>query len=112
MEEPRSGIVSEESYSDFISSGVAQRHDISDNRVVEVVERTIGAADYMEIVPVQMNRMLLMEVTQVHDIGTAIRGNLLGRQRQQRSLSAQRSCSHRDHRYCLWEEDPTRSGHH
>jgi len=62
MEEPRSRIVGEESDSHFISTST-NRHDISDNRVVEIVGRTIGAADHMEIVPVQMDRVLFMEVT-------------------------------------------------
>ena len=62
MEEPRSRIVGEEPDSDFIPTS-ANRHDISDDRVVEVVGRTIGAADHMEIVPVQMDRVLFMKVT-------------------------------------------------
>jgi len=113
MEEPRSRIVGEEPDSDFISTST-HRYDIPDDGVVEVVGRTIGAADHMEIVPVQMDRVLFMEVTGLNFMIFELRfgGNLLGRQRHQRALSTQRSCSHRDHRYCLLEEDPTLSGHH
>jgi len=63
MEEPRSRIVREEPDSDLIITTITNRHDISDNRVVPVVGRTIGAADYMKSVPVQMDRVLFMEVT-------------------------------------------------
>ena len=63
MEEPRSRIVRVESDSGEIVTTITNRHHISDDRVLVVVDRTIGAADYMEIVPVQMNRVLLMEVT-------------------------------------------------
>jgi hypothetical protein len=63
MEEPRSRVVREEPDGDFIISTITNRHHISDNRVVEVVGRTIGAADYVEIVPVQMNGVLFMEAT-------------------------------------------------
>ena len=58
MKEPRSRIVGEEPDSDFISTS-ANRHDISDDGVIEVVGRTIGAADHTEIVPVQMDWVLL-----------------------------------------------------
>jgi hypothetical protein len=61
MEEPRSRIVGEEPDCDVIP-GVANTHDISDNRVDEVVGRVTRAAYHMEIMPVQMNRVLLMEV--------------------------------------------------
>jgi len=62
MEEPRSRIVGEEPDGHFISTST-HRHDISDDGVVEVVGRTIGAADHMEIVPVQMDRVLFVQVT-------------------------------------------------
>ena len=114
MEEPRSRIVGEEPDSDLIITTITNRHHISDDRVVEVVGCTIGAADYMKTVPMQMNRVLLIEVTGLKFmiLKTAIRCNLLDRQRHQRELSAQRSCSHRDHRCCHWEEDPMLSGNH
>ena len=60
MEEPRSRIVGEEPDCDVIP-GVANTHDISDNRVDEVVGRVTSAAYHMKIVPVQMDRVLLME---------------------------------------------------
>jgi len=65
MEEPRSRIVGEEPDSDLIITTITNRHHISDDRVVEVVGRTIGAADHMKGVPVQMDRVLLMEVTSI-----------------------------------------------
>ena len=66
MEEPRSRIVREEPDGDFIISTITNRHHISDNGVVEVVGRTIGAADYVEIVPVQMNGVLFAEVASLN----------------------------------------------
>ena len=75
------------------------RHHISDNRIVEVVGGTIGAADHVEIVPVQMNTVLFMEVTGLNFMILELRfgGNSLGRQPNHQELSAQCSCSHRDH---------------
>jgi hypothetical protein len=89
------------------------RHHISDDRVVEIVGRTIGAADYVEIMPVQMNGVLFMEVAGLNFMILEPRfgGDSLGRQPNHQELSAQRSCSHRDHRRCLWEEDPMLSEH-
>jgi len=46
--------------------GIADTHDISDNRVVKVVGGATSAADYIEVVAVQMNRMLLREVIAVN----------------------------------------------
>jgi len=66
MEEPRSRIVGEEPDSDLIITTITNRHHISDDRVVEVVGSTIGAADYMKTVPMQMNRVLLMGVTSIN----------------------------------------------
>ena len=63
MKEPRSRVVREEPDGDFIITTTPNRHYISDNRVVEIVGRTIGAANYVEVVPVQMNRVLSMGVT-------------------------------------------------
>jgi hypothetical protein len=51
MEEPWSRVVGEEPNRDFISS-IANAHDISDDRVVEVVSRVTGAADDVEVMPV------------------------------------------------------------
>ena len=50
MEEPRSRIVREEPDRDFVPS-VTNTHDISNNRVVEVVGRVARTPDYVEIVP-------------------------------------------------------------
>jgi hypothetical protein len=57
VEEPRAGIVGEETNRDIIPS-VTNTHDIPNNRVVKVVGRATGAADHMEVVAMQMNRML------------------------------------------------------
>jgi hypothetical protein len=57
MEEPWSRVVGEEPDCDFISS-VTNTHDISDDRVVEVVGRVTSAADYVEVMPMQMNWVL------------------------------------------------------
>ena len=112
MEEPRSRIVREEPDGDFIISTITNRHHISYNRVIEIVGRTIGAADDVEIVPVQMDGVLFMDVTGLNFmVGTVIRGNLLGCQPSHQEWSVQRSCSHRGHRCCPWEEDPMLSEH-
>ena len=58
VEEPRSRIVCEEPDGDVVP-GVTHTHDISDDRVVEVVGRAPCATDYIEIMPMQMNRVLL-----------------------------------------------------
>ena len=60
MEEPRPRIVGEEPDCDVIPS-VANTHDISNNRVDEVVGRVTSAAYHLKIVPVQMDRVLLVE---------------------------------------------------
>jgi hypothetical protein len=57
VEEPRAGIVGEEANRDVITSGT-NTHDIPNNRVVKVVGRVTSAADHMEVVAMQMNRML------------------------------------------------------
>jgi hypothetical protein len=58
VEEPRAGVVGIEANCDFIPK-VSNTHDIPDNRVDKIVGRVTSAADHMEVVPVQMNRMLL-----------------------------------------------------
>jgi len=58
MEEPRARIVRKEADCDVISN-VTDAHNISDNRVVEVVRGVASAAHDMEVVPMQMNRVLL-----------------------------------------------------
>jgi hypothetical protein len=57
VEEPRAGIVGEETNRDVITSGT-NTHDIPNNRVVKVVGRVTSAADHMEVMAMQMNRML------------------------------------------------------
>jgi len=66
MEEPWPRIIGEEPDSNFITS-VANTHDISDDRIVEVVGRVTSAADHVEIVPVQMNRVLSIKATTLND---------------------------------------------
>jgi len=58
MEEPGPVVVGKEANRDVIPSGT-HIHDIPDNRVVKVVRRITSTADHMEIVPVQMKRVLL-----------------------------------------------------
>ena len=60
VEEPRARIVGEETDRDIIPS-VTNTHDVPNNRVVKVVGRATGATDDMEVVAVQMNRMLLKD---------------------------------------------------
>jgi len=50
MEEPWSRVVGEETDCDFISR-VANTHDISDDRVDEVVSRVTSGADDVEVMP-------------------------------------------------------------
>ena len=57
MEEPRTRIVRLEPDCDVIASN-ADAHNISNNGVVEVVRGAASAADHMEIVSMQMNRVL------------------------------------------------------
>jgi hypothetical protein len=59
VEEPRARIVSEESDRDVIVIFyVPDAHDIADDRVVEVISLAAGAADDVEGVSVQVNRVL------------------------------------------------------
>jgi hypothetical protein len=62
VKKPRARVVRKEPNRDIIP-GVADTHDIPDNRVVKVVRRVTSAADHVEVVPVQVNRMLLREAT-------------------------------------------------
>ena len=57
VEEPRAGIVGEETNRDIIPSST-NTHDIPNNRVIKVVGRVTSAADDMKVVAMQMNRML------------------------------------------------------
>jgi hypothetical protein len=62
VEEPRSRIVREEPDRDFVSR-VTHTYDISNDRIVEVVGRISCAPDYMEIMPVQVDWVLLTRQT-------------------------------------------------
>ena len=62
VEEPRAGIVGEETNRDFIPSDT-NTHDIPKNRVVKVVGRVTSAANHVEVMAMQMNRMLSNDVT-------------------------------------------------
>ena len=57
VEEPRARIVSEESDCDIISC-FPDAHDIADDGVFKVINLALGAADDMEGVSVQVNRVL------------------------------------------------------
>jgi hypothetical protein len=57
VEEPRARIVSEESDRDVIA-GAPDAHDIAFDGVVVVISRAAGAADDVEGVSVQVNRVL------------------------------------------------------
>jgi len=65
VEEPRAGVVGKETNRDNIAS-VTNTHDIPYDRVVKVVGRITSATDHMEVVPVQMNRMLLKQITAIN----------------------------------------------
>ena len=64
VEEPRARVVGKEANCDFIPSNT-YTHDIPNNRIIKVVGRVPSAADHMEVVSVQMNRMLLREATAI-----------------------------------------------
>jgi hypothetical protein len=57
MEEPRTRIVSKEPDCDVIAS-IADAHNIPNDGVIEVVRGVASATDHMEIVSMQMNRVL------------------------------------------------------
>jgi hypothetical protein len=65
VEEPQAGIVGgEETNRDIIPSGT-NTHDISNNRVVKVVGGVTSAADHIEVVAMQMNRVLSKDTTNI-----------------------------------------------
>jgi hypothetical protein len=64
VEEPGPVVVGEEANRDIVPT-YTNTHDIPDNRVVVVVDCTTGAADHMEVVPVQMKRVLLQKATTI-----------------------------------------------
>ena len=65
VEEPRARVIGIKANRDFIPSST-YTHDIPDNRIIKVVGRVSSAADHMEVVSVQMNRMLLREATGIN----------------------------------------------
>jgi hypothetical protein len=65
VEEPGARVVGKEPNCDYIP-GVTHTYDIPDNGVVKIVGGVASAANYMEAVPVQMNRMLLREATAIN----------------------------------------------
>ena len=65
VEEPRARVIRKETNRDFIPSST-YTHDVPDNGVVKVVGCAPSAADHMEVVPVQMNRMLFKETMAIN----------------------------------------------
>jgi hypothetical protein len=64
VEEPGPVVVGKEANRDIVPS-ITNIYNIPDNRVDEVVRCITSAADHMEGVPVQMNRVLLREATAI-----------------------------------------------
>ena len=64
VEEPGPVVVGKEANRDIVPRKTIT-NDISDNGVVEVVGCITSAADHMEVVPVQMERVLLREATTI-----------------------------------------------
>jgi hypothetical protein len=63
VQEPRSRVVSEESDRHIIPRRTSSHaHYIADHWVVIVISRISSAADYVEVVPVQVDRMLAQVV--------------------------------------------------
>jgi hypothetical protein len=59
VEEPRTGVVSEESNRDIIVRGdVAHADDVAHNGVNIIVSRVTGTPDHVERVPMQVDRVL------------------------------------------------------
>jgi hypothetical protein len=109
VEEPRARVVRKESNCDIITS-VADTYDVSDNGVVKVVRGVTSAADHIEVVPVQMDRVLLKE-HHFDIILITIREYSQVHQWHPQEWSARHSCLDRDHRYSPREVDPTHSSH-
>jgi len=72
MEEPGTRIVCEKADCDLIPR-IADAHNIPNHRVVEVVNRAIGTANYMEVVSMQMDRVLSSSNCQGGNRSTMIR---------------------------------------
>jgi hypothetical protein len=114
VEEPRTGVVSEEPDRDVITSA-ADADDIPNNGVLEVVGGITSTADHGERMPVYVNRVLSKGVRE-HQNGGAV--SLAARTEYSRvhrwhhqEWSARRSCLARVHRWCLREGAPRRSLH-
>ena len=59
MQEPRTRVVSEESERHIILRiRASYAHDVADDRVVIVVSRISSTADHVEVMPVQVDRVL------------------------------------------------------
>lgn len=65
VEEPGARVVGKEANCEVIPN-VTHTHDIPYDRVDKVVGRVSSAADHMEVVPMQMNGMLLREPTTIN----------------------------------------------
>jgi hypothetical protein len=65
VEEPRARVIGEEANCDDIPC-VTHVHNIPNNGVVEIVRRATGATDDVEVVPVQMNGVLLREAISIN----------------------------------------------
>jgi hypothetical protein len=58
VEEPRAGVVGEESDRDIVAH-VANAHDVTDDGVHKVVRRVSGTADYGKRMSVEVNGVLV-----------------------------------------------------
>jgi hypothetical protein len=85
MEEPGTRIVGEEPDGDVIPS-ITGTHNISNDGIVEVVGRVSGATDHIEVVSMQMNRVLFSSNHQDGDISTIICKHSQGRRWQRQEL--------------------------
>jgi hypothetical protein len=114
VEEPRAGVVREEPDCNVIT-GVADAHDIAEDRIIKVVCRVTSAAYNSKGMSMQVNGMLFGE--RIIQIGETLSpddsAEYYSRVRRwhQPGWSVPRSCSARDRRYCLRELGPTLSSH-
>ena len=58
VEEPRARVVSKEPDRDIVA-GVADAHDVADDRVIKVIRGISSTADYEEIMAMYVNWVLL-----------------------------------------------------
>ena len=65
VEEPWARVIGKEANCDNIPS-ITHTHNIPDNGVVEIVRRVTSATDDVEVVPVQMNRMLVRQTIAIN----------------------------------------------